>query len=171
MLAPWHPPWGGLKTLTDKTIEVFLSLFLLFVCPPPKPNALCSSCHHAKHLPFDGISIPELGRVGVCVGCDFVNFVNSRWNPCCDSRVGSFALLALSGHSWAWHHAAFPWLSARGLWQPGYHTRYKRGSNMSCGVCTYNSGHAGCSGWIAVHIEYSEAEKQCEGIRPQHKNT
>lgn len=161
--------WKPSQTLVGTVF--FPPSFSPFCLPSPPsqtlyiPPAITPSISHLMAFP--------LLSMGGSVCAWAVIFVNSRWNPCCNSCVGSFALLAFSGHSWGWDHAAFLWLWACGLWQPAYHTRYKRGSHMSCGVCvcTYNSGDAGCSGWIAVHIEYSEAEKQCEGIRPQHKNT
>lgn len=65
--------WKPSQTLV-RTDYFFSPLFLLFAFPPTKPNTLHSSCHHANCLPFDGTSSPELGRVGVCMGCDFCEF-------------------------------------------------------------------------------------------------
>lgn len=146
----------------------FLSLFLLFAFPPTKPNTLHSSCHHAKCLPFDGISTPELGRVGVCMGWDFCEF---RVKPTLQLTRGQFCSIStfrpqLGMGPRCFSVAVSTWLVATCL----SHKVQARFKHVLW--CVYlQFGDAGCSGWIAVHTECSKAEKQCEGIRPQHKNT
>lgn len=69
-------------------------LFLHFAFPPTKPNTLHSSCHHAKCLPFDGISTLELGRVAVCIGCDFCEF---QVKPMLQLTRGQFCSISTLG--------------------------------------------------------------------------
>lgn len=114
-------------------------LFLLFAFPPTKPSTLHSSCHHAKCLPFDGISTPELGRVAVCIGCDFCEF---QVKPMLQLTCGQFCSISTLGMGpRCLSVAVSTWLVATCLLH-----KVQGGSNTSCGVCTYNLGNAGCSG-------------------------
>lgn len=73
--------------------QFFFPLFFSFLSSlPPKPNTLHSSCHQAKHLPFDGISTPEHGRVGVCMGCDFCEF---QVKPMLQLPCGQFCSISI----------------------------------------------------------------------------
>ena len=129
-------------------------VILLFVFPPPSqtlylllPPAIAQSVSHLMALPF-----LSLGG-SVCIWA--MIFVISRWNPCCDSRVCIFAyqhFQAAAGDHTAFSVAVSTWLAATWL-SHKVQARFKRVL-----WCTYNSGDAGCSEWIAVHIKYSEAE-------------
>lgn len=96
------------QTLVGRGYFFFLFFSFLPSLPPSHthyiPRAIMPSISHLMAFPLLSLGGSVCARAAV--------FVNPKWSPCCSSHGGSFALLALSGHSWGGDHAAFLWLVA-----------------------------------------------------------
>lgn len=98
--------WKPSQTLAGTSY--FFSHFSFLPSLPPSqtlyiPPAIMKSVSHLRAFP-----LLSLGGSGVCMGCDFCEF---QVKPMLQLSWGQFcSILALSGHSWGWDHAAFLWL-------------------------------------------------------------